>query len=113
MPISKRSRAEVTWLDEKTRESFYKLKDSFPLLFKQINKALDDIEENSFCSILIPRRLIPKKWKEYQNLWKYDLPQGWRLFYTISPPDKDGEIIILAVVLEWMNHKNYERLFKY
>jgi hypothetical protein len=44
------------------------------------------------------------------NLWKYDLPDGWRLIYTLSTPNK---IEILAIILEWFDHKNYERRFGY
>lgn len=105
--------SEICWETEKLRKAFYKLKENNTTLFQQINNALDEIEGNAFCSIQIPKRLIPKKWKEYSTLWKYDLPKGWRLFYTVSPPEKDGEVIILAIVLDWMTHKEYERLFKY
>lgn len=105
--------SEIRWETEKLREAFYKLENDNFLLFKQINNALDEIERNAFCSILIPKKLIPKKWREYSTLWKYDLPKGERLFYTVSPPEREGEIIILAIVLDWMPHKEYERLFKY
>lgn len=105
--------SEIRWETEKLRRAFYKLKRTDQVLFRQIDNALDEIEKNAFCSILLPKKLIPKKWQHYSTVWKYDLPKGWRLFYTVSPPEKDGEIIILAIVLDWMNHKDYERLFKY
>ena len=105
--------SEIRWEAEKLRHAFYKLKKSDTTLFKQINRALDDIEENAFCSILVPKKLVPKKWKHYSNLWKYDLPKGWRLFYTVAPPDQDGQIIVLSIVLDWMSHREYERFFKY
>ena len=105
--------SEIRWEREKLREAFYKLEESNPILFKQINRALNEIERNAFCSIHIPKKLIPKKWQEYSNLWKYDLPKGWRLFYSVSPPEREGEVIVLAIVLDWMSHKEYEDLFKY
>ncbi|MFT4309184.1 MAG: hypothetical protein ACMXYL_01710 [Candidatus Woesearchaeota archaeon] len=43
------------------------------------------------------------------NLWKYDLPSGWRLIYTI----KTDEVMIISVILEWFSHKDYERRFNY
>lgn len=112
-PIGKVQRSEIRWEHPKLREAFYKLEEKDNHLFKQINSALDDIEKNAFSAINVPKRLIPKKWKEYGNLWKYDLPQGWRLFYTVATPDQPGEIIVLSIVLDWMDHKEYERLFKY
>ena len=105
--------SEIRWFSPKLRESFYNLKKTDSLLFKQINSALDDIGGNAFCGILIPKRLVPKKWCEFGSLWKYDLPRGWRLFYTVSPPDLPGRVIVFAIVLDWLSHKDYERLFKY
>jgi len=43
------------------------------------------------------------------NLWKYDMPEGWRLIYT----NVSDEVQILAVLLEWFDHKEYERRFHY
>ena len=43
------------------------------------------------------------------NLWKYDLPNAWRLIYTV---DTD-EVMIVAIILEWFDHKDYEKRFKY
>ncbi len=111
--ISKKQSSEIRWENEKLRENFYKMKGSKGNLFTQINHALDEIEQNAFCCIQIPKKLMPSKWKMYNNLWKYDLPSGWRLFYTVAPPEKPGTVIVLAIILDWMSHKEYERLFKY
>ena len=105
--------SEIIWESPKLKKDFYKLKKDDPVLFKQINSALDDIEKNSFCCIQVPKKLIPAKWQNYSNLWKYDLPKSWRLFYTVSPPQNPGKVIVLSIVLDWMSHKEYERLFKY
>jgi hypothetical protein len=61
---------------------------------------------------LIPKKLFPKSYiKKYgiDNLWKYDLPTGWRLLYSV----KAEEIVVLAIILEWLPHKKYERRFNY
>lgn len=105
--------SEIVWEDEKLKESLNGLEKENPVLFKQINRALDEIGQNAFCCIQIPKRLFPKKWQHYSNLWKYDLPGAWRLFYTVAPPDEPGKVIVLSIVLDWMSHKEYERLFKY
>ena len=44
------------------------------------------------------------------NLWIYNLPEGWRLLYSVTSPDK---IEVIAVILDWMSHKDYERLFNF
>ena len=108
-------KSEIKFVEEKVKKNLEELKDSKSedkLLYKWINRALDDLEENAFCGIRIQKKLIPKVYiKKYNidNLWKYDLPKGWRLIYFVA----NGQISILSIVLEWMSHKDYERRFKY
>ena len=108
-------KSEIKFAEEKIKESFEKLKESKTedkKLYEWINRALDDLEENAFCGIQIPKKLIPKVYIEkygIDNLWKYDLPRGWRLIYSVA----NNEVCILSLVLEWMDHKNYERRFNY
>ena len=61
-----------------------------------------------YTDILIPKEYF-RKYGKLDNLWKYNLPNAWRLIYTI----KTEEVVVLSVILEWMDHKNYERRFKY
>ena len=81
-------------------------------LYSLINRAIDALEENPSRFISIPRKQWPKEYiKKFdiKNLWKYDLPNGWRIIYTI----KGNNIEIISVVLEWITHKDYERKFGY
>lgn len=81
-------------------------------LAKFLKRAIDDLKENPLCGIRIPSRLWPKEYiRKYDidNLRKYDLPEGWRLIYTI----RGNELEIISVLLEWLDHKTYERKFKY
>ena len=78
-------------------------------LYKFITKAIHGLKQNPACGIKIPKKLWPKEYASIDNLWKYDMPNGWRLIYTI----KTEEIMILNVILEWFDHKEYERRFKY
>ena len=108
-------KSRVVFVDEKLQKAFDKLRTSKTedrKLFEWLNRAFDDLKENAFCGIQIPKKLIPKTYiKKYgiDNLWKYDLPRGWRLLYSVA---KD-EIMIISIILEWMDHKTYERRFKY
>ena len=43
------------------------------------------------------------------NLWKIDLSGAWRMVYTI----RGGEVEIISLILDIINHKNYEKKFKY
>ncbi|MFH2101124.1 MAG: hypothetical protein ABII71_03480 [Candidatus Micrarchaeota archaeon] len=105
----------VGFADEKLKRAFQDLKEgkgAEPRLYEFLNRAFDDLKKDPFCGIKIPKKLWPKDYiKKYgvDNLWKYDLPDAWRLIYTI----KADEVTILAVVLEWFDHKSYEKRFKY
>ena len=105
----------VHFKDEKLKASYNKLKHSRvedQMLYKWISRAIDDLEENVFCGIQIPKRLIPKAYIEkykIDNLWKYDFPKGWRLLYSVA----NGGVSIISIILEWLSHKDYERRFSY
>jgi len=104
----------IVFADEKVKEAFDKIKNSpdEKRLYGHLMRAFKDIEENPSAFIRIRYKLIPKEYiKKYQidNLWKYDLPNGWRLLYSLGR----DEIEIIAIILEWMDHKNYERRFGY
>jgi Txe/YoeB family toxin of Txe-Axe toxin-antitoxin module len=104
--------SKVVFVSKKIEKEFNELKpDDF--LKKAIIKAIKDLKINAFCGIQIPKRLIPRVYvKKYSvnNLWKYDLPKGWRLIYTVAP---ENEVDIITAILEWSDHKNYEKKFKY
>lgn len=104
-------KCDVVFADDKLEKEFEELRDKD---FKRyLIKAIREIQENIFCGIRIPKKLIPKEYilkYKINNLMKYDLPNSWRLIYSIVTPNK---VEILAVILEWFDHKNYERRFKY
>ncbi|MBU3905355.1 MAG: type II toxin-antitoxin system YoeB family toxin [Nanoarchaeota archaeon] len=105
----------VKFADLKIKKAFEHLKQSKnedKKLYDFIYRAINELEKDPFTGLHISKKLMPKLYvKKYnaQNLWKYDLPNGWRLIYTI----KRNEILIVSVILEWFNHKNYERRFGY
>jgi Txe/YoeB family toxin of Txe-Axe toxin-antitoxin module len=102
----------VAFADEKIKKAFEDLKEKDPKLYKFINRAINNLKENPFCGIPISKKLIPKDYiKKYKinNLWKYNLPGAWRLFYFVV----GDEIKIISIILEWLPHKKYERKFGY
>ena len=110
------SRAKrVVFADEDLSEAFAKLASSTSeerRLYGLIGRALDDLKEDPFMGIKIPRKLWPREYVQkfgINNLWKYDLPNGWRLIYTV----KGDAVQIVSIILEWFDHKSYERRFNY
>lgn len=104
--------SEVVFANDKIEKIFQEL-DNNDNLKKSIIRAIHDIQNNAYYGIQIPKRLFPKEYIEkykINNLWKYDLPDGWRLIYTLNPLN---QVEILSVILEWFNHKDYEMRFHY
>jgi hypothetical protein len=105
----------VKFADEKVKDAYRSLERGDAAgreLFKRLAKAFNDLGENAFCGIQIQKRLIPEQClKKYNvdNLWKYNLPRGWRLLYSV----RRDEIIVISIILEWLPHKEYERRFGY
>ncbi len=105
----------MVFAEQKIKEAYDKLEGSTTEdqnLKRWLDRAFDDIAEDAFCGIQIPKKLIPKKYiQRYKidNLWKYNLPNAWRLLYSVA---KD-EVVVISIVLEWLPHKEYERRFNY
>ncbi|MFT4311551.1 MAG: hypothetical protein ACMXX7_02910 [Candidatus Woesearchaeota archaeon] len=104
----------INFISEKLKNNIIKLKegdDSERKLYFCINKAFQDIENYLVSCIKIPKKFWPKEYNKYNlsNLWKYDLPNGWRLIFSL----KQDDVLIIAIVLEWFSHKEYERRFGY
>jgi len=102
--------AKVVFADLELKESFQELEKTDPRLYKEIQKALEEISKNSFYGRNVKKDLIPKEIKQkykIDNLWIYNLRKDWRLIYSLGR----DEIELIAVVLDWMDHKDYENLF--
>jgi len=102
----------LKYADERIKKDLEKLKQRDPNFYEYISNALRNIQEDPVCGIKIPQRLIPKEWiKKFgiDNLYKYNLPNGWRLFYSLI----GNEIEVIAIILRFMDHKEYERIFHY
>lgn len=106
---------EVAFVNKNLKNTYFNLKEGKfeeKKLFEFVTRAINDLKENPFCGVKIPKKLWPKEYiKKYgiNNLRKYNLPNAWRLIYTLE----GDEIKIISMILEWFNHKDYERRFKY
>tara|TARA_Y100000034_G_scaffold115112_1_gene151947 strand:- start:403 stop:729 length:327 start_codon:yes stop_codon:yes gene_type:complete len=104
--------SKVVFINDKLEENFYSLKED-DAIKKGIKRAILDLRENAFSGIQVPKRLIPKEYVQkygINNLWKYDLPNGWRLLYSVTP---ENEVELISAILDWFDHKDYERKMKY
>jgi len=70
------------------------------------------LNENPLAGNKIQKNLWPKKYvKEHKinNLFRYPLVKGYRLTYTIVSDKKTTT----SVILEALNHDDYDELFGY
>jgi len=109
-------KSAIIFGDKKLKAFFDRLRNSKTedkKLYQWLCRAFEDLENNAFCGIQIPKKLVPKEYEKrfgsLDNLWKYNLPNAWRLIYTI----KSNKVLVLSIILEWMNHKDYEKRFNY
>ena len=107
--------SRIKFADEKVKQAFDELEHSTTedrTLYKFLNQALENLEENAFTGIQIPKKQIPKEYiRKYNidNMWKYNLPNAWRLLYSVAR----DKVIVLSIILDWLDHKTYNRKFKY
>jgi|SRR3989344_3014902 len=102
----------VAFAEDNLENAFNSLAVNSPLK-NSINKAIKDLKENIFCGEQIKKERIPKDYvRRYKinNLWWYPLSNAWRLVYSVVNPNN---IEILAVIIDYSNHKDYERKFGY
>lgn len=102
---------KVIFADEGVERHFNSLPEE-DWLKKALRRAISDFKENAFCGERIKRERIPKEYiKKYyiDNLLWYPLPNAWRLVYSIF--SNEGELT--AMLVEYYNHKEYERRFGY
>ena len=79
-------------------------------LLNAINRIFDVITNNPFYGENAKKDLIPKEYrKKYDadNLFIVDLPDYWRMIYTLE----SDEIEIIAFVLDIIDHKDYNKKF--
>ena len=104
--------SSVKFISQELEETFESLQEK-DFIKKSIRRAIEDLKQNAFCGIQVPKKLFPNEYIikfKINNLLKYDLPNGWRLLYTITV---ENEVELISAILEWFNHKDYERKFKY
>ncbi|MCJ7696961.1 MAG: hypothetical protein MUO73_01340 [Thermoplasmata archaeon] len=62
----------------------------------------------------IAKDLIPQEYKEkydVKNLFRVELPNYWRMLYTLT--DDETKIEIIAFVLDFVDHPTYNKKFGY
>jgi hypothetical protein len=83
-------------------------------LFNSVKQKINFIRENPHYGNPIAKRLIPAEYNiKYGdiNLFRIELPNFWRMLYTLTEGETKVEII--AFVLDIIDHNNYNKKFGY
>jgi len=84
------------------------------MIFDSLTAKIKLIEKNPFSGDLIRKSLIPRYYKlkySAKNLFRMELPQFWRMLYTLT--DREEKIEIIAFILDVFDHKDYDKRFGY
>jgi len=79
-----------------------------------MHKKIELIKVNFHYGNPIAKNLIPKEYKvKYgvTNLFRVELPNSWRMLYTLT--DGETRIEIVAFVLDIIDRKKYDKKFGY
>ena len=81
-------------------------------MLRSINRTKELLKKNPFAGNQVQKRLIPKEYinkYDIDNLWRIELANRWRLIYAIT----GNQIEIINFVIDILNHKNYNKVFRY
>ncbi|MBI2575978.1 hypothetical protein HYV84_02100 [Candidatus Woesearchaeota archaeon] len=81
-------------------------------LLNSIKQKIEILKANPEYGTHIQKNRIPQEYVQIfdaSNLWKIDLSGAWRMIYTI----RGGEVEIISLILDIMNHRDYEKKFGY
>ncbi len=83
-------------------------------ILNAINKKVELVKANPHYGDAISKDKIPQEFKAkfgITNLFRVELPQFWRMLYSLT--NGESEVEIVAFVLEISNHEKYDKRFGY
>lgn len=106
---------KIVFVDKELENVFNNLSDKDPIK-KGLIKAMRDINEDFMVGRLITKDTHNKsRIKQIldncglDNIRVYNLPMAWRVLYSIT---RSEDIQIVAIILDWVSHKDYEKLLR-
>jgi len=83
-------------------------------IFNAVVQKFDNLKLNTHYGQAVPKQFIPNEYKTLygvKNLFKIDMPNYWRMLYTITDGENGTEVIVL--VLDIFSHEEYNKKFGY
>lgn len=109
----KDKKKEVRFVDESLKHAYDDLRigrGEEQEIYQLIEKAIKALQQDPFAGEPVKKSLIPKYYLQkygVDNLRKYKLNKNWRLVYTLV----GTELLVISIILEWYDHKEYEKRF--
>ena len=107
--LSEEAEEVYSYLNEQARHS--KVERS---ILNGVNKKVALIKANPHYGEPVAKRLIPKTYRDrygITNLFRVELPNYWRMLYTLTSGESVVEII--AFVIDICGHEKYDAVFRY
>jgi len=107
-------------LSPEAEEVFKYLNEQAPLskneatILKAVNKKVELIKDNIHYGDHIEKKKIPKEYitkYDIKNLFRVELPNYWRMLYTLT--NGESQVEIIAFVLDLIDHDEYDKKFGY
>jgi len=105
--FSKEAKEKLDFLREQAKKS--KVEKS---IISALQKKIELLKLNHHYGHPIAKKLIPRYYiQKYEiiNLFRFELPNFWRVLYTTQ----NNKIKIIAFIIDIVNHKKYNKRFKY
>jgi len=83
-------------------------------ILNAFNKKKELIKSNPHYGDPIAKNVIPQEYKKkygVTNLFRVELPNYWRMLYTLT--NNETQVEIIAFVLDIIDHKDYDKKFSY
>ncbi|KKL71509.1 hypothetical protein LCGC14_2094170 [marine sediment metagenome] len=83
-------------------------------ILKSVTQKIGFIKTNPHYGNPVSKNKIPKEYKSKYgniNLFRVELPNFWRMLYTLT--EGETKIEIIAFVLDIIDHKTYDKMFGY
>ena|SRR4030067_1633350 len=84
------------------------------MILSALDKKIKIIKVNFHYGEAVSKKLIPEEYKKkynVKNLFRVELPNFWRMLYTLT--DSESKIEIIAFVLDVIDHDKYNKKFGY
>lgn len=84
------------------------------IILRALSKKIEFIKSNPHYGDPVSKKLIPEEYKSkygVTNLFRVELPNYWRMLYTLA--DGETKVEIIAFVLDVIDHKGYDKKFGY